>query len=593
MAGETRTVSATTVAAAVNTAPVLTVTAVNVTSVYGDYPVTYTLKVDGLKAGADVSAVTKLFKITGPDPASDSGNYPIDVSGATPAGYGGIQFVRGWHLITPAPLQVRIADVTTTYGQQPKFETKFYGLRNGDTAPTGINAPVAVEVPSVGYEPIAIDASTDAGTYRVDVHFDDRNYREIAVGATWTVNKAPLLVGVDSPAMVWGDKVPAIRTTAIGLVNGETVAALTPIVVKWPTAARPSAGSYPLVPSGGVSPNYATTYVSGTLTVAKRPVWVSVDDKTKVYGSPNPTFTTTVTGMPTGMTLPVSVQAPRPDLAPGKYPLTPVPPITGNIEFKELRAGTLTIAPASLTITPADQTIASGSLPGDLGWRSSGWVYDHTDARLTIKPTCSAVIGGTAVSAATKPGVYQDAIRCSGAVVPIGYTVTYATADLTVNPLVTLRATGLPTSIVPKATVDGAEVSLPRTGVEVAFGSEHSYSFPGVLTGSNGRLYITTAPAFSGSVSDNIAATASYSTMGQLISNAVTAGQVNPATGRALMQTWSEAEFGVAHDYLVRAGLQGVRRAGAGDRDTAARTRGRADRAGPRSRRLDLRGHGG
>ena len=339
-------------------------------------------------------------------------------------------------------------------------------------------------------------------------------------------------------------------------MNGETVAALTPIAVAGPTASRPSAGSYPLAPSGGVSPNYATKYVSGTLTVAKRPVWVSVDDKTKVYGSPNPKFTVTVTGMPAGMTLPVSVQAPQPNLAPGKYPLTPLPPSTGNIEFKELRAGTLTTVPAPLTITPADKAIPSGSLPGDLGWRSSGWVYDHTDARLTVKPTCGAVIGGTAVSAATRPGVYQDAIRCSGAVVPIGYTVTYATADLTVNPLVTLRATGLPTSIVPKATIDGAEVSLPRTGVEVAFGSEHSYSFPGVLTGSNGRLYITTAPAFSGPVSDNLAATASYSTMGQLISNAVTAGQVNAAQGRELVQTWSEAEFGVANDYLVRAGLE-------------------------------------
>ena len=123
--------------------------------------------------------------------------------------------------------------------------------------------------------------------------------------------------------MVWGDKVPAFRTTAIGLVNGETVAALTPIAVAGPTASRPSVGSYPLALSGGVSPNYATKYVSGTLTVAKRPVWVSVDDKTKVYGSPNPKFTVTVTGMPSGMTLPVSVQAPQPDLAPGKYALTP------------------------------------------------------------------------------------------------------------------------------------------------------------------------------------------------------------------------------------------------------------------------------
>ena len=87
VAGETRT-AVSSVTGAVDAAPVLTVTAVDVRSVYGDYPVTYTLKVDGLKAGADVAAVTKLFKITGPDPASDSGNYPIDVSGATPAGYG-------------------------------------------------------------------------------------------------------------------------------------------------------------------------------------------------------------------------------------------------------------------------------------------------------------------------------------------------------------------------------------------------------------------------------------------------------------------------------------------------------------------------
>ena len=346
------------------------------------------------------------------------------------------------------------------------------------------------------------------------------------------------------------------------------------------------------MPSGGVSPNYATKYVSGTLTVAKRPVWVSVDDQTKVYGSPNPKYAHRH-GHARGDDAAGVGPGPAADLAPGKYPLTPLPPSTGNIEFKELRAGTLTTVPAPLTITPADQAIPSGSLPGDLGWRSSGWVYDHTDARLTFKPSCGAVIGGTAVSAATRPGVYQDAIRCSGAVVPIGYTVTYATADLTVNPLVTLRATGLPTSIVPKATIDGTEVSLPRTGVEVAFGSEHSYSFPGVLSGSNGRLYITTAPAFSGPVSDNLAATASYSTMGQLDLQRGHRRPGGPGAGAG------------PHADLVRGRVRGgqrlpgpgrpggLRRAGAVDAGPAARTRGREDPAGPRSRRVDLRRHGG
>ena len=290
--------------------------------------------------------------------------------------------------------------------------------------------------------------------------------------------------------------------------------------------------------------------------VERRHVTVTVDNKTRVYGSPNPKFTATVTGMPAGMTLPTSFEPVPSDLGVGTARIGfQTRPDNNNLEI-ELRAGTLTTTPAPLTIGASHKTIASGTVPTDLSWSSTGWVYDHTASRLLTRPTCQASVGGAAVSASTKPGIYADAITCSGAQAPAEYAISYRTAKLTINPLMTLQATGLPSGTTPRATVDGQQVTLPRAAVEVPFASRHAYSFPGVVVDPNNHLRITTAAAFNGEVRDNLSVTATYSTMGKLISDLVTAGQIKSVTGRQLANAWVPAEQDVVSDFQPLAGVR-------------------------------------
>ena len=92
-------------------------------------------------------------------------------------------------------------------------------------------------------------------------------------------------------------------------------------------------------------------------------------------------------------------------------------------------------------------------------------------------PTCKATIQGAAASVTTNPGAYLGAITCAGAA-DANYTIGYASAKLTVNPVIRLDQTGLPAALPKRATIDGQVVTLPTGDVEVGYGTAHSYSFP-------------------------------------------------------------------------------------------------------------------
>ena len=56
-----------------------------------------------------------------------------------------------------------------------------------------------------------------------------------------------------------------------GFVNGDTAASLTaPATVSTSATAASAVGTYPITASGAVSASYTITYVTGTLTVARR-----------------------------------------------------------------------------------------------------------------------------------------------------------------------------------------------------------------------------------------------------------------------------------------------------------------------------------
>ncbi len=90
---------------------------------------------------------------------------------------------------------------------------RYYGLRNGDTAPATVRAlRVVTDGGPVYGNQVTATASTDAGSYDVYPEVFDRNYEIHPVAGKWTVAKAPLSVRVDPVTMTWGDPLPPYHT---------------------------------------------------------------------------------------------------------------------------------------------------------------------------------------------------------------------------------------------------------------------------------------------------------------------------------------------------------------------------------------------
>jgi hypothetical protein len=106
---------------------------------------------------------------------------------------------------------------------------------------------------------------------------DSTNYSGGQVSATVSVGAAPLAIRANDATKRFGAPLPVFTASAAGFVNGDTFASLTGTLGFATTATTQSpVGSYPIAASGLGSPNYAITYVNGTLAVVRGGVTVSV-----------------------------------------------------------------------------------------------------------------------------------------------------------------------------------------------------------------------------------------------------------------------------------------------------------------------------
>lgn len=87
------------------------------------------------------------------------------------------------------------------------------------------------------------------------------------------VDKADLAIGVQDVTIEYGEEIPQFKITVEGLVYGETLEDVGELPVAYTDATDGSApGVYPILWSGGESPNYNFKYTPGTLTILERGV---------------------------------------------------------------------------------------------------------------------------------------------------------------------------------------------------------------------------------------------------------------------------------------------------------------------------------
>jgi hypothetical protein len=225
------------------------------------------------------------------------------------------------------------------------------------------------------------------------------------------------------------------------------------------------AGTYPITASlqdpAFKLGNYTVTITNGTLTITKANLTVTVNNASRPYGSANPTFTGTITGLIPGdvITATYSTTATAASLV-GDYPITATLSDPGNV------LGNYTVA-----IVNGDLTV--GTAPLTVTITNASRVYGN--ANPTLKGTISGLVNGDSITA-TYSGVGVTAPVGTSQITPVftdpglkltNYTVTIVGGTLTITPAsLTVTAVGgtrVYGGVNPTPTVSGLKNGDPIT----------------------------------------------------------------------------------------------------------------------------------
>ena len=268
----------------------LTVTANNASMVYGDAIPSFSYRVDEsmLKNGDAASVVTGSAVFTSFDKPS-VGNYDINLSGLDADNYS-LNFVKGNLSVDKAPLSITANNTSMLYGDVvPAFSYSVDQsmLKNGDaeSVVTGSAVFTSFDKPSVGNYDVNLSG------------LNADNYALTFTKGNLSVAKAPLTVTANNASMVYGDVVPTFSYSVDEsmLKNGDAASVVTGSAV-FTTFDKPSVGNYDVTLSGLNADNYSLTFAKGTLSVAKAPLTVTAENKSRNFGEDNPALTTSIVG---------------------------------------------------------------------------------------------------------------------------------------------------------------------------------------------------------------------------------------------------------------------------------------------------------
>ena len=185
---------------------------------------------------------------------------------------------------------------------------------------------------------------------------------------------------------------------------------------------------------------YSSVTGTTTLSVTKEPLTVTVNSFTRPYGTPNPTFTGTITGAVNGDNFTIAFSTTATQFSPvGAYPitatLTPVGSANLNNYSVTYNPGTLTIIPAGsgggtgLVVTPANATRQYGTPNPPFNGTITGAVNgDNFIATYSTTATQFSPVGAYPITATLTP---------VGSANLSNYSVTYNVGTLTITPSTT------------------------------------------------------------------------------------------------------------------------------------------------------------
>ncbi|GGB00132.1 beta strand repeat-containing protein [Puia dinghuensis] len=289
-------------------------------------------------------SITTTAKATSP-----AGTYPITVSGAASPNYT-FNYVAGTLAVGKAVLTITANPAGSIYGAPlvpaSSLTVSYSGFLNGDGPGSLTQLPIVTN---------AAVAGAPAGSYVLTPSgAASTNYVINYVNGAYTISPASLTVTPNPASMTYGGTVPALTASYSGFVNGDNASRLTtaPAITTTATSSSP-AGAYPITASGAVDANYTITYNPGTLTINPAALHVTAMAQTKKYGTPDPDFTYTVSGLLNGDNTSVFTGSlsRTPGENVGTYAITEGSLSAGNNYTLNYTGNTLTITITSQLIT--------------------------------------------------------------------------------------------------------------------------------------------------------------------------------------------------------------------------------------------------
>jgi len=420
----------------VTPAPLL-ITADDATKTYGAANPPFSASFAGLVNGEDMSVVSGLRLSTTATSVSGVGNYTITPSGASAGNYS-ITYAAGTLNVTPAPLLITVNDASRLYGAaNPDFIPTMSGFVNSDgpSVVSGLQlATTAISSSNVGTYPITGSGATAA------------NYAVSYAPGTLTVNPAPLSITADNASAVYAQSFPTFTARYSGLVNGNVAGVVSGLQFVANGVPGSAVGSYSIIPFGATATNYSISFVNGTLSITPAPLTITADNHSRLYGAANPALTATYSGLVNGDTSSAvtGLQLSSPATSGsnvGAYPIIPSGASAANYAITYSN-GTLTVNPASLTITANNASTVYGSAIPAFTAGYSGFVNGDTPlavSGLTFSPPPSSANAGAYAIVPSGAAAANYAISYRNG------TLTITPASLTINPNGTQTYGGTPT----------------------------------------------------------------------------------------------------------------------------------------------------
>ncbi|APW65133.1 hypothetical protein LPB137_04400 [Poseidonibacter parvus] len=330
----------------------ITVSADDLTKVYGQEDATLTYKATGL-LGEDTLAGSLKREV-----GEDVADYAISQGTLANSNYT-VTFTNGKYTITPKAITVSADNLSKVYGQEDAALTyTANGLETGDTLVGSLKRA----------------EGEDAGEYTIsqDTALTNSNYTVTFTDGKYTITPKAIEVRADDLTKVYGDEDEVLTYTANGLVGEDT------LVGSLKRAAGENAGDYTISENVALTnSNYTVTFENGKYTITPKAITVSADDLTKVYGQEDAALTYTANGLETGDTLVGSLKRAEGEDA-GEYTISQDTALTNSNYTVTFTDGKYTITPKAIEVRADDLTKVYGDEDEVLTYTANGLVGQDT-----------------------------------------------------------------------------------------------------------------------------------------------------------------------------------------------------------------------